>query len=60
MLTLAERFLACDCKVDLLLCRRQGELLSEVPEGAGVIELGRSSLWRTRAFAVGGGWPEAR
>ena len=51
MLTLAERFLACDCKVDLLLCRRQGELLSEVPDGVGVIELGRSSLYRTRALA---------
>ncbi len=51
MLTLAERFLACDCKVDVLLCRRQGELLGEVPEGARVIELGRSDPWRTRALA---------
>jgi glycosyltransferase involved in cell wall biosynthesis len=52
MLTVAKRLLEHDCKVDLVLSRRQGNLLGEVPEKAGVLELKRSSLWRTRVAAL--------
>ncbi|WP_205480428.1 glycosyltransferase [Sphingomonas arenae] len=35
------------CAVDLLLVRREGELLPLVPEGARVVELGGGRIWRS-------------
>jgi glycosyltransferase involved in cell wall biosynthesis len=52
MLTLAEQLRARDCQVDLVLARKVGDLLAEVPDGVRVIELARSSVWRTRAAAL--------
>jgi glycosyltransferase involved in cell wall biosynthesis len=45
----AREFLARGFAVDLVVSHKRGDLLGAVPEGARVIELERSSLWRARA-----------
>ena len=44
----AREFLARGFAVDLVVTRNRGDLAGAVPEGARVIELERSSLWRAR------------
>ena len=48
----AREFLARGFAVDLVVTRKRGDLLGAAPEGARVIELDRSPLWRTRAAIV--------
>lgn len=48
-LSAAEEFLRRGFAVDLVVTKRQGELLHAVPQGAAVIELEQSSTWRARA-----------
>ena len=45
----AREFLARGFTVDLVVTRTRGDLVGAVPEGARVIELERSPLWRARA-----------
>jgi glycosyltransferase involved in cell wall biosynthesis len=45
----ARELLARGFAVDLVVTRKRGDLLGAVPEGARVIELERSPLWRARA-----------
>jgi hypothetical protein len=45
----ARELIARGFAVDLVVTRKRGDLLAAVPEGARVIELGRSPLWRARA-----------
>jgi glycosyltransferase involved in cell wall biosynthesis len=51
-LHLARDLLARGFAVDLVVTRKRGDLLGAVPEGARVIELERSPLWRARAAMV--------
>jgi glycosyltransferase involved in cell wall biosynthesis len=43
-LDLARAFSTLGCRVDLVLCRREGELLSEVPDEVRTVEVGMSPL----------------
>ena len=52
MLRSAEGLLARGFLVDLVVGRAQGDLRDEVPAGARIVELERSSDWVTRAYAM--------
>jgi len=52
MLRTAQELLARGFAVDLVVGRAQGDLRTEVPEKAGIIELERTSKWRARAQAL--------
>jgi glycosyltransferase involved in cell wall biosynthesis len=48
----AHELLARGFAVDLVVTRKRGDLVGAVPDGARVIELERSPLWRARAATV--------
>lgn len=52
MLRTAEGLMSCGYQVDLVVGRAEGDLLEEVPAGAGVVELDRSSSIATRVYAI--------
>jgi hypothetical protein len=56
-LLLAGALAARGHEVELLVCRRTGALLDQVPGGVEVIELGRPSWLTARALALKGGLP---
>jgi len=45
-LDLAKAFLGLKCEVDIVLCRREGEFISQVPDGIRQITLGISPLFK--------------
>lgn len=52
MLRTAEGLISRGYQVDLVVGRAEGDLLGEVPAGAGVVELDRSSVIAARAYAI--------
>jgi glycosyltransferase involved in cell wall biosynthesis len=52
MLRTAEGLVSSGYRVDLVVGRAEGDLLDEVPAGADVVELERSSAIATRAYAI--------
>ncbi len=52
MLRAAEELLARGFEVDLVVGRKSGDLMGEVPKNARVIELEQASKWRMRMYAM--------